>query len=289
MLPPRIDVVELNPYAPRPFVFTEVAICLRDALRGCGVAADHRVNEAVPGVPSIVFVPTDGWQDFVRTRNPGDLVLFNMEQLGSDAPWTRDGYAESLRPWVVADYNPLNVDWLRRLNGPAQRVHELPIPPSPVLAWGGGGFDPAVVDVLFYGTMNPRREHAIARLRASGLAVEVVQGAFAWELAPAVRRARVVLHVHHYETRLFPVARLLQPVAQGVPVLCESSRGFGAADWRQSGIVFADYDDLVPACHALLADPARQMDALRRNLRFAPAIDVRAPLAALMAALRHGP
>ena len=43
-----IDVVELNPYAPRPFAFTEVALCLRDSLRLAGLQSDHRVNIANP-------------------------------------------------------------------------------------------------------------------------------------------------------------------------------------------------------------------------------------------------
>lgn len=289
--PPRLDVVELNAYAPRPFVFSELAVCLRDAIRGAGFVCEHRVNETAPGVPAIAFVPTDGWQDFVAARAPHELVLFNMEQLGSDAPWTRDGYAESLLGRVVADYNPSNVDWLRRHNGPAQRVHELPIAPSLAIAYAAGGDDGAPVDVLFFGTLNPRRERVIDALRAAGLSVEVVQGAFAWELAPAVRRARLVLHVHYYETRLFPVARVLQPVAQGVPIVCETSVCSSLADWTRSGIVFAEYDELVPACQALLADPARQLRGVRANLRFAHGIDAAPALHALLAdlaALRPG-
>lgn len=285
ILPPRLDVVELNVYKPRPFVFTELAICLRDAVRAAGFACEHLVNETVPGVPAIAFVPTDGWKDFVAARNPGELVLFNLEQLGSDAPWTRDGYAAALADWVVADYNPANVEWLRNHNGPAQRVHELPVAPSGSLAWAGTGDDGAPTDVLFFGTVNPRRDAVIQRLRAEGLNVEVVQGAYGPELAPAVRRARLVLHVHFYETRLFPVARVLQPVAQGVPIVCETSVCSRMADWTHSGITFADYEQLVPACLTLLADPARQLAGVQRNLRFASGIDTAGPLRALLADL----
>ena len=78
-----MNVLEINPYAPRPFVFTELALCLRDGLRRAGVASDHLVNASVPGVPSIVFVPTHGWEDFVAGLDPRETVLFNMEQLGS--------------------------------------------------------------------------------------------------------------------------------------------------------------------------------------------------------------
>jgi hypothetical protein len=285
MDPRSVNVVEINPYGPRPFVFTELALCLRDALRLAGFASRHLVNEVDPAEPAIVFVPTNGWQDFVVGLDPARTVLFNMEQLGSDAPWTRDGYVESLQRWVVADYNSANVEFLRQANGPAQRVHEMPIVPGPSALFHTEQTIERCVDVLFFGTLNPRREAVLERLRAAGLVVEAVAGAFAWELTPAIQRARIVLHVHFYETRLFPVARMLQPVASAVPVVCESSVCPALADWHRSGMVFADYDDLVGACVALLNSPARQLDSVQRCQRFARLVDVTTPLTALLADL----
>lgn len=288
LLPARLDVVEINAYAPRPFVFSEIALCLRDALRRAGVASEHLLNRSEPGVPCVVFVPTDGWEAFVANLDPRRTVLFNMEQLGSDAPWTRDGYAQALARWTVADYSASNVDWLRRHNGPAQRVQELPIVPGPSVAFAAPAPAEPEVDVLFFGTMNPRREQVIAQLREAGLTVEAVAGSFGWELTPAVLRARLVLHVHFYETRLFPVARIVQPVAQGVPIVCENSVCSPLADWSAgSGIVFADTDQLVEACRALLADPERRLRSAQQSWRFAQQLDIAVPLRALWAELNR--
>lgn len=287
-LPARLNVVEINPYAPRPFVFSELALCLRDALRRVGVASEHLLNRSVPGVPSIVFVPTDGWEAFVAGLDPRETVLFNMEQLGSDAPWTRHGYTDALRRWMVADYNASNVAWLKRSNGETQRVHEIPIVPGPSVAFAAPGLAEAPVDVLFYGTMNPRREQLVASLREAGLNVEAVAGSFGWELTPAILRARLVLHLHFYETKLFPVARILQPVVQGVPIVCETSVCSPLADWSAgSGIVFAEPDQLVAACQELLADPVRQLHSVQRSLRFAQQVDLAGPLRALWAELQR--
>lgn len=288
LLPARLDVVEINAYAPRPFVFSEIALCLRDALRRAGVASEHQVNRSEPGVPCVVFVPTDGWEAFVANLDPQRTVLFNMEQLGSDAPWTRDGYAEALARWTVADYSASNVEWLRRHNGQAQRVQELPIVPGPSVAFAAPAPAEPEVDVLFFGTMNPRREQVIAQLREAGLTVEAVAGSFGWELTPAILRARLVLHVHFYETRLFPVARIVQPVAQGVPIVCEGSVCSPLADWSAgSGIVFADTDQLVEACRALLADPGRRLRSAQQSWRFAQQLDIAVPLRALWAELNR--
>ena len=93
--------------------------------------------------------------------------------------------------------------------------------------------------MLFFGSLNPRRERLIEDLRAAGLSVELVVGSFAEELTPAIKRARLVLHAHFYASGLFPVTRVLQPVVQGVPIVCEKSVFAELSDWSQSGILFA--------------------------------------------------
>jgi hypothetical protein len=234
---------------------------------------------------SIVFVPTGDWRSAVAHLDPARAVLFNMEQLGSNSLWSGAGYAQALAGWTVADYHTGNVEWLRRANGPAQRVHEIPVVPGPSAVFAREADESPTVDVLFYGTPNARRDLIFEQLRAAGLSVEIVSGAYAWELTPALQRARLVLHVHYYETRLFPIARMLQPVASAVPVVCETSLCPLLNDWSGSGIVFADYHRLAEACIDLLAQPARQLDAVRRSLRHARRIDTTTPLRALIAEL----
>ena len=282
---PPIGVVELNPHAPRPFVFTEMALCLRDMLREAGYEAEHLVNELDPDGLSIVFVPTDGWQEAVAQLDPARTVLFNMEQLGSASPWAHETYVQALMGWTVADYHTANVDFLRSrhaLHDQRPRVHEIAVVPSSSVVFARDADRPPSVDVLFFGSPNPRRERIVAALRGAGLTVEEVSGAYGWELTAAIQRARLVLHVHFYETRLFPVARMLQPVASAVPIVCESSVCPALNDWTDSGIVFADYDALVPACLELLAQPARQLESARRSLRHARRVDTTAPLRALI-------
>jgi hypothetical protein len=283
--PPRVCVVELNRHAPRPFVFTEIALCLRDMLQAAGFDAEHLVNEVDADAINILFVPTDGWEQALAQLDPARTVLFNLEQLGSDSPWARAGYAAKLARWTVADYSSANVEFLRATNGPAQQVHEVPVVPGSSVVFAGDATITPSTDVLFFGTPNPRRERIFDGLRAAGLTVEVVSGAYGGELTPAIRRARLVLHVHYYETRLFPVARMLQPLASAVPIVCEASVCPALSDWTASGIVFADYDRLVEACTALLRDPARQLEGVRRSLAHVRRIDTAAPLRRLIASL----
>lgn len=283
--PHTIDVVELNPYAPRPFAFTEVALCLRDSLRLAGLQSDHRVNIANPQAVCIVLGAVPPLNAPLDRLDPRKTLVFNFEQLGSTSTFAGPQYLHWLRQWIVLDYHSRNVDFLRRVNGPAQAVLELPIVPGPSLAFRLDLPPEKSVDVLFFGSPNERRTALLHRLEEAGLRVEIVAGAYADELTPALRRARLVLHIHYYETGLFPVARVLQPVAAGVPIVCESSVFSAGCDWSGSGILFAPYDKLVDACLRLLAAHDEQRRRAEESRQFAAQIDFASPLEKVLRAI----
>jgi hypothetical protein len=279
-----VNVVELNPYAPRPFVFTEAARALRDSIEAAGYASRHSVNEADLHALNIVLGAVSKMREILREFDPAKTVVFNFEQLESNSILLDDEYLDWLRGWHVADYHSRNVAFLKQRNGHDQRVFELPLVPSPP----AGIVEEAqarTVDVLFYGTLNERRSELIGRLEAAGLSVEVVAGAYAEELAPAMQRARLVLHAHFYDTGLFPVVRFLQPIAAGVPIVCENSVLSQLSDWSQSGIVFAEYESIVPACLRLLGSPAEQADRVAQSRRYAAQLDFVKPFEVMLAAL----
>jgi hypothetical protein len=280
-----IDVVELNPHAPRPFAFTEVALCLRDSLRLAGLQSDHRVNAANPQSISIILGAVPPFNASLEQLDPRRTLVFNFEQLGSTSAIAGPEYLHWLSRWLVLDYHSRNVEFLRRVNGPGQAVFELPIVPGPSLAFRADLPPEKSVDVLFFGSPSERRTALLHRLEEAGLSVELVAGAYADELTPAIRRARLVLHIHYYETGLFPVARVLQPVAGGVPIMCESSVFSAGSDWSGSGILFAPYDKLVDACRHLLAAPDEQRQRAEKSRQFAAQIDFAGPLEKVLQAI----
>lgn len=280
-----VNVVEFNPHVPQPYALTEVAICLRDAIRAAGCASEHLSNRVDPEAYSIVLGAAPGVERECPQLDPRRCAVFNFEQFGSTSRIAGPAYRDWLRDWLVLDYHSENVAWLKRENGPAQQAIELPIVPSPALAWGEP-VDKKIVDVLFFGSLSERRDRVLRELEQRGLTVERVSGAYAWELAPALRRARLVLNIHFYERALFPVARVLQPVVQGVPVVCESSVFSRLGDWSDSGIVFADYADLPNVCDALLRSPDALAGRAGRAGAFAQRIDFATPFAQALRALQ---
>jgi hypothetical protein len=282
-----INVIEKNPYLPQPFVLTEVAICLRDAIRAAGYASEHLVNRIDPAAYSIVLGGTPAFENELQHLDRERCAIFNFEQLGSTSSLAAPEYRAWLADWLVLDYHASNVELLKRENEPRQLAFELPLVPSANLVTTGD--EAKSVDVLFYGTMSERRAHIIAQLESMGLKVEVVAGAYGHELAPAVRRAKLVLHVHYYEQALFPVARILQPVMMGVPIVCETSVFSELNDWSHSGIVFADYAHLAETCRDLLAAPERMAQRARMSREFVEHIEFAAPFERVVRAFESLP
>ncbi len=279
-----IDVVELNGHAPRPFAFTEAALCLRDSIRAAGFQSNHYVNVAEPASISILLGALPPLLEPLEQLDPRKTLIFNFEQLGSTSALIDADYVKWLRKWLVLDYHSRNIEYLRRVNGPAQQALELPIVPGASLVLQP---EPAekTVDVLFFGSPSERRESLLRRLEDAGLRVETVAGAYGHELTPAIRRARMVLHVHFYETGLFPALRMLQPVAAGVPIVCETSVMSALNDWSRSGIVFAPYDGLVDACRALLLSQGEQRARAAQAQRFASQLEFAGPFELVLQAL----
>ena len=280
-----VNVIEINPHAPRPYVFTETALCLQESLQNAGFISNLHVNQAEPQSLSIVLGAVPPLHGPLEQLDPRKTILFNLEQLASDSALAGSDYRRWLRKWMVVDYHSANVDHLKRENGPQQEVLELPLVPGKAVRFRPELPDDKTVDVLFFGTLTQRRAQIVERLEQAGLTIETVAGSYANELTPAIRRARMVLHVHFYGTGLFPVARFLQPVASGVPIVCETSVASRLGDWRESGIVFSDYDDLVNACTQLLRAPGERTARADATQRFAAQIDFATPFAGVLEAV----
>jgi hypothetical protein len=274
---PAINVVEINPYVPRPFVFSEAAVCLRDAIRSAGCDSELLHNRIDPQAFSIVLGAMPDNAGTIEHLDPRRCAIVNFEQLGSTSAIATPEYRRWLAQWLVIDYHSNNVEVLQRENGRKQQVFELPIVPSPSLITQGE--EAKDIDVLFYGTMSDRRMHVLREIEAMGFRTEAVAGAYGPELAPAIRRARLVLHVHYYNSGLFPVARFLQPVVMGVPVVCETPVFSELNDWSHSGIVFADYEHLAEACHDMLDAPERIAQRAGMAKAFLREIDFATPFA----------
>ncbi|ABC82300.1 hypothetical protein [Anaeromyxobacter dehalogenans] len=257
--------------------FHEVAETLHAALGALGHDAVLTGDTAPRGRRPIVL----GANLLPHVRQPlaRDAVLYNLEQVDPASPWLTGPVRALLAAHEVWDYSPRNAARYAMFGLPPPRV--VPIGYVPGLRRIAPA--PEEVDVLFYGSMNPRRARVIDALRARGLAVEVAFGLYGAARDARIARARVVLNVHFYEAKVFEIVRVSYLLANRRCVVSE--RGADPEEERtlEAGVAFAEYGGLADACEALVRDPAARARVAEAGFRLMSARDEVAILRAALA------
>lgn len=189
----------------------------------------------------------------LRQKPARGAILYQLEQIDAGSAWLTPEYKALLASHPVWDYSARNAARYAALGLPAPRV--VPIGYVPQLTRIAPAPDQDV-DVLFYGSVNERRQRILDALRARGLRVEAPFGLYGEPRDRLIARAKVVLNVHFYEAKVFEVVRVSYLLANRKCVVSE--RGADAAEEREfeRGVAFAAYDGLVETCARLCADPA---------------------------------
>jgi hypothetical protein len=182
---------------------------------------------------------------------PANAIIFNLEQVDSSSSWFREPYVTILRTHSVWDYSTQNIEALRDQG--VTNIQYVPVGYTPELERIVD--TPKDIDVLFYGSLNERRLQIIEQLRALGVGVTSVFGVYGAERDTLIARARIVLNVHFYESKIFEVVRVSYLLANGVCVLSEDGTDRLEDDFH-GAVVFAPYSELVQRCLELLADDA---------------------------------
>lgn len=231
--------------------FREIAETIYFGLRSVGADVTWSDQTFVPDRTPIVFGAN-------LVRHPSELssnsIVYNLEQLDDSSSWMTEEYLGLLRTHQVWDYSSRNIEELRSRGVPDAR--HVPIGYVPELERISDG--PKDIDVLFYGSMNQRRQHVVERLRDAGIEVSTLFGVYGAERDAMIARARVVLNVHFYEAKIFEIVRVSYLLANGCCVLSEDGTDPIEEEF-QDAMAFSTYDGLVQRCLGLLGDePLRE-------------------------------
>ena len=146
-------------------------------------------------------------------------VFVNLEQLGDGGATVSADYLKLLRRSAVVDYDAANV--------PAYAADPDDVP---LFTFGYGAYldQPALpleqrpIDLLFFGSVNPRRKQFIAQVEAAGLNVAMFDSAvYGPERDHFIRQSKAVLNCHFYESNRFEQARAFHCLSLGTPVISE--------------------------------------------------------------------
>lgn len=172
---------------------------------------------------------------------PEDSIVYNLEQLKDNHAWDNATFREVLRNYSVWDYSSDNKSELKKLGIAVETI--LPIGYSEHLTRIAKAADPDI-DVLFIGSPNDRRLRLLDRMRALGLNVVHLFGKYGKERDSVIGRAKLLLNTHLYKAKILEIVRISYYLANGCAVLSEFSGNPKDDRQLESGVAFAEYDDL---------------------------------------------
>ncbi len=214
---------------------------------------------------------------------PKHAILYNLEQVHEDSQWMTPALLDLFRRYPVWDYSQANIERLAAWQVP--RLTHVPIGYVPELTRIAPA--PEDIDVLFYGSPDERREAVLDKLRVRGFRVKSLFGVYGASRDAWIARSKIVINMHlsHYKAQVFEIVRVSYLLANRRAVVSE--RGSDPAEERglESGVAFAEYDELVDRCVELLGDERARRELGERGYQ---AFSARSQAAILRRALSAG-
>lgn len=198
--------------------FVDQARYFRHQFRRFGAQVSIAKNRLRHDAVNLVLGAHLGFDASLRQRHA--CIFVNLEQLGAGGAAVSPDYLHLLRSSAVIDYDRDN---LAAYAGDPADVPVVPMLYAPyLLPEEGLALEDRPIDLLFIGSLNPRRQRWIERIEAQGLQVSVFDSALYGDERDAfIRQAKAVVNMHFYETSRFEQARVSHCLSLGTPVIAE--------------------------------------------------------------------
>jgi hypothetical protein len=239
------------------YAFLELAQLLHFGIKSLNLRSKLSLNQICPDSTNIV-IGAHLLDTSHISQLPKNSIILNTEQLDSiNIAWLTPilQFAKNFSVW---DYSLKNTSKLNDLGFNKVKFLELGyqrelqrIPKS----------SPQDIDVLFYGSMNPRRERIISELRTYDLNVHVAFAIYGPQRDELISRSKVVLNHHYYDSEIYEVVRTSYLINNAKLVVGEVNASTSIDSRYLTSIYPAKYEELAASCFKLVRD-----DALRNKL-----------------------
>ena len=241
--------------------FQEVAETLCFGLQRMGCVAAIQENRFAKDATNIVL-----GGNLIGEREidmiPDNSIIYNLEQIEPTSKWFEPAFRRLLREFVVWDYSARNIQRVRLLVD-AAKVHHVPIGYVSEMSRIESAASQDI-DVLFYGSINPRRNKIMHDLRAAGLQLHTAFDVYGAERDALIARSKVVLNMHYYDSSIFEIVRVSYLLANRKAVVTECHAGTEIEPDMLDAVAAASYDRLVDTCLDLVRLP-RSREALEQR------------------------
>jgi hypothetical protein len=258
-----VTVLEPPGY-PHSRACADIAECIHFGLIELGHDSVRQPNTLHSDRINIVFAP-HLLPNFGNPQLPPDTVLFNLEQIRPQLFEATPGYREILLSHRVWDHSQRNVQALHAL-GAHTAIH-VPMGYVPQLTRIPADADKDI-DVLFYGTLTPRRQVLCDRIARSGIVVRVESSMYGAERDALIARSRIVLNICAIDHGVvFDAVRVCYLLANQAFVISEGGMDPAQELIYAGGAVFGDFDALAGLCLEYLGKESERRQIAARGQR----------------------
>jgi hypothetical protein len=244
------------------YAFLELAQLLHFGIKSLNLRSKLSLNQICPDSTNIV-IGAHLLDTSHISQLPKNSIILNTEQLDSiNIAWLTPilQFAKNFSVW---DYSLKNISKLNDLGFYKVKFLELGyqselqrIPKK----------SPQNIDVLFYGSMNPRREKVIAELRAHDLNVHVAFAIYGPQRDELISRSKVVLNHHHYDSEIYEVVRTSYLINNAKLVVGEVNPSTSIDTHYLTSIYPAKYEELAASCSKLVRNETLRIDLENKAL-----------------------
>lgn len=221
---------------------------------------ERNLNDIV-GIPIILGANLLPYVENVQL--PDYSIIFNLEQVEQGSSWFTPHYLNLLKNYQVWDYSDRNIDNLKRFFG-ISGVKKCSIGYVPQMT-RLSLVDKPDIDVLFYGSINERRQRILERLKEKGLNVKILSGVYGQMRDDWIARSKLVINIHYYSAQILELIRLSYLLANKVCIVSETGADKSLEIAFQEGIAFAEYNDLIDTCVNLIQGDRSKRKAIAQK------------------------
>lgn len=226
------------------YAFLELGELIYYSLQELGAEVTITFNNMDPTYKNII-IGCHLLNPELMSQLPDSTVILNTEQIYSDPKSWNETIITWAKKFEVWDYSIRNIEKFHELG--IGGVKHLKIGFQKELARLSSS-TAKDVDILFYGCINERRRKILDQLEKSGLKVQTLFGIYGKERDEWIKRSKLVLNHHFYDTEIFEIVRVFYLMTNSIAVVGEVNKTTSIDSMYTNGILAAKYDELVNTC-----------------------------------------
>ena len=192
---------------------------------------------------------------------PENTIIFNTEQIESITEnWKKKILNLARKNIIFWDYSQYNLDYLSKTINIKGKLFQIGYQKE--LNRINHNIDKNI-DVLFYGSINARREHIINKLKDRKINVKTLFGVYGKERDDIIANSKIILNMHMYDSKIFEIVRVFYLLTNGIAVVSEVGENTKYNNDYLNYICSCHYENLEEKiCHLLKNDDERERLAI---------------------------